>query len=222
MSLKGLCFSLQSITFNNLSVLYNFRPCHFLLLSLTSILFSVALFSLSSFIRGSRKQYSQQLRWGWTSQLVLHPLKPSSSYLTGTGDQYLSSHHPAFAFWLHVCVLTHVICIGFKPVASCLAAESYYIKLWISMLKGGDWFTDPGKASYSMLYLSDPYQFITSGVKHHSCQGSLHKSPVTLDVLSWCHVSLLLIRCSYKSKNRFFWLLRLSFDYKMFPVWLQD
>lgn len=52
----------------------------------------------------------------------------------------------ATAIRLGVSVLTPVMCIGAMPrgeLVGWLVAESYYIKLWISLLKEGGWFTDP-------------------------------------------------------------------------------
>lgn len=101
--------------------------------------------------------------------------QPSSSHLTGNCDQkllkpcfqevvlqliaQLESRTPFSAknwlsFDLCVCVLTPVICIVYMPKASWLAAESYYHKLGISMLKEGGCFIDPGRGTCAILVWS--------------------------------------------------------------------
>lgn len=42
-----------------------------------------------------------------------------------------------------VYILTPGLYISSIPQVSCSAAQSYYAKLWISMLKGGGWMSDP-------------------------------------------------------------------------------
>lgn len=91
----------------------------------------------------------------------------------------LGSHSPLFARnWLlldlYVCVLTPVIYIGSMPVASWLVVESYYVKLWISMLKGGGWFIDPWQRCICYIGLIWVSHSVTSWVKSHFTECLLH------------------------------------------------
>lgn len=95
------------------------------------------------------------------------PLSPTTSIIIPSDwnyDQQITSNSQADKPQSDFCqestavsflsLWTPFLCFGCVPMASWLAAESYFLKLWISVLKEWRRCIDPGRASYAILVWS--------------------------------------------------------------------